>query len=387
MDSPRKNKQLHIDKEALNALTLLQEGLLYPIDTLMSQKQALEVEQTGMYKNQSCPYPFLLTPGGKRNEAVLEGARRDEKLELVCEGQVVGGITTGEIFEINAKQKTLHRAIEEKEEGGKIGKYALDGALWLKDSPLKPYKDLVLEKKQKLQAKNITGIVFGANPLHRVHEKILRDEFCDADLIVVFLLRFHQGDFLDFELRKQCLELVLKNFLASEKICIIPLDATYLFFGRDKIVFYSLIAKNYGCTKIVLGQKTLGLSVFHNQQTKHTALQSLQKIGIEAKILDEYAYCTKCRCLLNTTSCPHGKHHHIAYKSHAILQFFKMGIMPPTILMRKEVSALVLKALYPSRTENMKSIYYNILPSDGIFSEDIQEDFYTKLIELYRIRN
>ena len=55
--------------------------------------------------------------------------------------------------------------------------------------------------------------------------------------------------------------------------------------------------------------------------------------------------------------------------------------------MRKEVSALVLKALYPSRTENMKSIYYNILPSDGIFSEDIQEDFYTKLIELYRIRN
>ncbi|WP_104697259.1 MULTISPECIES: sulfate adenylyltransferase [unclassified Helicobacter] len=390
MASAEKNNQLYIDKEAFSALTLMQEGLLYPVTSLMSKQEMQENIKTGTYKGCSYPCPLLLSPSGKRNKEILKRAKKDEVIDLVCEGEVIGNITVDEVFTINAQQRLLQigAILEEKNYIAKrIGEYALSGKIAFKDSPLSKYKKLILDKKKQFNAKNITGIVLNANPIHRVHEKILRDELANSDLVVIFLLKHHKNDFLGFDLRKRSLEYVLNNFFAKERICIIPLDATYLFIGQNKIILYSLVAKNYGCTKLLVGQKTSGLSLYYNKQTRHSVLDSIQGIDIDINILDEYVYCTKCQCLLNTKSCPHGKHHHISYRSSSILQFFKMGIIPPTILMRKEISALILKTLFPQKLEAMKPIYYNILPSDGIFSEDIQEDFYTKLIELYKIRN
>ncbi|WP_245941860.1 sulfate adenylyltransferase [Helicobacter anseris] len=390
MGLARKNKQLYIDKEALSALTLMQEGLLYPVVSLMNQEEMQEISQTGMYKNCSYPCPLLLSPSGKKNQEVLLSSKKNEIIDLVCDKKIIGNICVDDIFPINPQQRLLQigAVLEEKNYIAKrIGEYAVTGKLELNEYPLTSYKNFLEEKKKSLHAKKITGIIFNANPIHRVHEKILRDELNHSDLIVIFLLRHHREDFLDFTLRKKSLELVLNNFFAKEKICIIPLDSTYLFAGHNKIILYALIAKNYGCTKIVLGQKTSGLSLYYNKQTRHSILDSLKGIDIQISLLDEYVYCTKCQCLLNIKSCPHGKHHHITYDSNALLHFFKLGIIPPTILMRKEVSALILKTLLPQREEIMKPIYYNILPSDGIFSEDIQEDFYTKLTELYKIKN
>lgn len=386
----KKNNQLYIDREAFSALMLMQEGLLYPVTSLMSKQEMQEIVETGTYKGCTYPCPLLLSPSGKRNKKVLKSVKKNDIVDLVCEKEIIGNISVNEVFPINAQQRLLQigAILEEKDHLAKrIGEYALNGKITFKTSPLSQYKKLISEKRKYFNAKNITGIVLNANPIHRVHEKILRDELASSDMVVIFLLKHHKNDFLDFDLRKKSLEYVLNNFFAKEKICIVPLDATYLFAGHNKIILYSLVAKNYGCTKLIVGQKTSGLSLYYNNQTQHSILDSIQGIDIHINILDEYVYCTKCQCLLNTKSCPHGKHHHISYRSSSILQFFKMGIMPPTVLVRKEISALILKTLFPQRLETMKPIYYNILPSDGIFSEDIQEDFYTKLIELYKIRN
>lgn len=389
MKSLAKNRQLYIDREAVSALGLLQEGLLYPVKSLMNKKETEEVKKTGLYKNVSYPCPFLLSPSGRRNQEVLSTAKKGEKIELVCEGEPVGSIETDEVFGINKEERLSQIGVILEERDyivTRIGEYAISGKVKIK-SDLEIYKQKILEKKQKLQAKRITGVVFHANPIHRVHEKILREEFNDSDLIVIFLLHYHKEDFFNFEIRKKSLDLVLNNFLSKERICVIPLDATYLFSGSNKIILYSLIAKNYGCTKILLGQKTQGLSVYYDHSIRHTIFDSLRGIDIEVKILDEYAYCTKCRCLLNTRTCPHGHHHHISYSTQSILHFFKMGIIPPTVLVRREVSALILEYLFPQRLELMKQIYYQTLPTFGVFSENIQEDFYLRLIDLYRIRN
>ena len=389
MKYQEKNKQIHIDCEALSALTMLNSHLLYPVTSLMSQKEAKEVGKTGVYKGCSYPCPFLLNPSGKRNQKVLSEAKKNQEIDLICENQHMGSIIVDEVFEVNKEErlKQIGAILDEQDYIAKrIGKYAINGKLYLKNS-FQPYKKILEDKKNQLNAKKITGIFFNANPIHRVHEKILREEFNDADLIVIFLLRYHRDDFLGYELRQQCLNLILKNFLTEDKICIIPLDATYLFSGPNKMILYSLIAKNYGCTKILLGQMSSNLSVYFSQKTRHSIFDNLKGIDIEVKILDEFAYCTQCRCLLNTRSCPHGKHHHITYDSSSILHFFKIGIIPPTILVRKEISILILKALFPNRIEEIKSIYYNVLPTNGIFSEDIQKDFYDTLMSLYQIKN
>ncbi|MCE3038516.1 sulfate adenylyltransferase [Helicobacter anatolicus] len=389
MKSQEKNKQLYIDNEAVSALSFLQEGLLSPVKKLMNKKETEQVVKTGMYQNVSYPCPFLLSPSGRRNEEVLKNVQKNEQIDLVCERKIVGSIQVDEVFPIDIEERLsqIGAILEEKDYiARRIGKYALSGKVEI-ENQINNLKQLVNDKKEKLKAKRITGVIFNANPIHRVHEKILREEFNDSDMIVIFLLRYHREDFLSFEIRQKSLDLVLNKFLSKERICVVPLDVTYLFAGPNKMILYALIAKNFGCTKILLGQKTRGLSVYYNHRTRHSVFDSLKGIDIEVKILDEYAYCTKCRCLLNAKSCPHGQHHHIIYYAESLLQFFKMGIIPPTILVRKEVSALILKELFPERLEEMKQIYYGALPSDGVFSENVQEDFYTKLIDLYQIRN
>ena len=389
MKSQEKNKQLYLDREAISALGLLHDGLLYPVVKLMDKKEAGEVSETGLYKGCSYPCPLLLSPSGKRNQKVLRSIKKGEEIELICEMQSVGSIIADSVFQIDKEERLaqIGAILEEQDHIAKrIGEYAISGELKL-NIPKSPYKEILEEKKRKLNAKKVTGIIFNANPIHRVHEKILREEFNDTDLIVIFLLRYSHDGFLSYDLRKACLDLVLSNFLNEEKICIIPLDSTYLFAGQNKMILYSLIAKNYGCSKILLGQNSSQLGVYYINQERHSIFDTMRGIDIEVKILDEFAYCTQCRCLLNTTSCPHGKHHHIAYNSPAILQFFKMGILPPIILVRKEVSILILKTLFPHRIEEMKKIYYNVLPSEGMFSEDIQKDFYNTLMGLYQIKN
>ncbi|SQH72102.1 hypothetical protein [Helicobacter mustelae] len=45
MKSLAKNRQLYIDREAVSALGLLQEGLLYPVKSLMNKKETEEVKK------------------------------------------------------------------------------------------------------------------------------------------------------------------------------------------------------------------------------------------------------------------------------------------------------------------------------------------------------
>jgi len=100
--------------------------------------------------------------------------------------------------------------------------------------------------------------------------------------------------------------------------------------------------------------------------------------------MDEYVYCDTCRTLVSTQTCPHGQHHHVHYHSASILALIKKGILPPTILVRKEVSATITAALFPDRFRNLQELYYSLMPSSGLLEQKTDEQFYTKLMKLYQ---
>ena len=85
MASSKRNNQLHIDGEALSTLSLVQEGLISPVSKLMNEKEAIEVRASKMYKGVSFPFPFLLTPSGKKNEECLESLKKGDVVELIHE--------------------------------------------------------------------------------------------------------------------------------------------------------------------------------------------------------------------------------------------------------------------------------------------------------------
>ena len=58
--------------------------------------------------------------------------------------------------------------------------------------------------------------------------------------------------------------------------------------------------------------------------------------------------------------------------------------MPPAMLMRPQVSAIILDRLYPKRFNSLQKLCGDLFPNDGIVESYSQRDFYEKLMRLYQ---
>ena len=85
MESQKRNNKelfkeaLFVDREAIYALLLCNNGLLSPIEHLMSEKEMQKVDSSGLYNNQNFPLSFVLAPSGKRNEQILLKCKKNTK--------------------------------------------------------------------------------------------------------------------------------------------------------------------------------------------------------------------------------------------------------------------------------------------------------------------
>jgi len=391
MESSRKNRELHLDQEAFSALQLVKAGLLSPVNKLMNKSDTLEVLQTGLINGQTFPFPFILSPSGKVNAEVLSTAKGNEELNLVVDGIHVGHIIVDEIFEINPKERVRQiYGTDDLSHPGvantykRLGKYAISGSFEIEHSELDDNKRLIEEAKQRIGARHTTAIMMAANPLHRAHERLIRQTLDKTDLVVVFLLKPYNEKELVFETRKETLEYFITNFLPKNRVILIPLESSYIFAGYNEVLIDAIVAKNYGCSTLTIGQNHAGVGMYYDQNAHKSILDKLVGIDIGINMSAEYVYCNECRTLVSTNTCPHGHHHHISYHSESILELLKLGLLPPAVLMRKEISALILAKLFPDRFKNLEKLYYDILPITGLVEEHDEKDFYIELMKLYQ---
>jgi sulfate adenylyltransferase len=66
------------------------------------------------------------------------------------------------------------------------------------------------------------------------------------------------------------------------------------------------------------------------------------------------------------------------------MQLMQAGLIPPSILVRKEVSANILAALFPDRFKNLQEMHYALIPSSGLLEQQSEEQFYLNLVSLYQ---
>jgi len=391
MASSRKNSALYIDQEALSALALVKSGLLYPVTSLMNRKQAIEVLETGMFNKKVFPFPLILAPNGKVNEQVLLEAKEGDTLTLISDNEEVGTLVVEEVFEINPKERVRqiygtdnldHPGV--KATFGRLGKMAVCGDLEINLDAILERKEQITEAKQRIGAQHVTAMMMGANPLHRAHERLIRQALDKTDLIVIFLLKPFNNNDLHFDLRYKTLQYFVQNFLPTNRVIIMPLENSYVFAGYNEIIIDAIVAKNFGCNRLTIGQNHAGVGMYYDQNTNKSIIDRLTGLNIEIDIASQYVYCNVCKTLVSTKTCPHGQHHHISYHSESILELIKLGLLPPAVLMRKEIAAIILSQLFPERFKNLEKLYYDIMPVTGLLEKHTEKDFYIELMKLYQ---
>lgn len=391
MTSSRKNKTLLIDREAASALELVKDGLLFPVTGLMGAKESQEVLRTGLINGKTFPFPFILAPSGKMNEEVLKSLKKGEEVTILCEGNPYAILIVDEVFKINAKDRTkqIYGTHDETHPGvmataKRLGSYAISGEYTLIHGSSNTNIKKIDEFKSIINAKHTSSLFMAANPLHRAHERLIRQTLDTTDLLIIFLLKPYSSGNLHYDIRKEALEFFVTNFLPKNRVVIVPLENSYIFAGYNEIIIDSIVAKNYGCDRLTVGRNHAGLGMFYDCNSNKSIIDKVVGIDIEIQVASEYVYCNQCKTLVSKNTCPHGQHHQISYHSNSILELLEMGILPPAVLMRKEISAFLLSKVFPNRFKNLERLYYDLLPVEGLIEAHTEKDFYQELMKLYQ---
>lgn len=390
MTCKKDHRKLFIDKEALATLSLIKEGILAPVYKLMNEKEANEIDNTNMYKGQPFPMSFTFAPNGKRNQEVIKSSKKGEILDLMVEGKKRGEFVVDEVFKVdqsrriikifgesNTQNPTINKLLK------RLGENALSGEYETDFLDIKEIKSKIEEGKINTDARNVSAMMIEANPFHRAHERLLRVTLEKSDLLVLFLLKpYSESEILSYELRLKSLQYFVDNYVHKNRILIIPFDNTYIYSDTKNAVLDAICAYNFGCNKLVIGENYDGIGMYYDKNKAVTVFDSYKQLDVE--IISKFVYCNKCKTLVNIKTCPHGSHHHIKYNSHSLLALIKAGILPPAVLMRKDISAILLSELYPNRFENVQSVYYDLFPGTGLIENHTDRDFYLELMKLYQ---
>lgn len=391
MTSLRKNKTLFIDKEAASALELVNDGLLLPVKGLMGKQESIDVFKTGLIDGQSFPFPFILAPSGTRNEEVISSLKKGEEVTILCDDKEFATLIVNETFQINPNERTkqIYGTDDPTHPGvmatlKRLGSWAISGEYTILNYESNKNLHIINEAKKAIDAKHTSSLFMGANPLHRAHERLIRQTLDSTDLLIIFLLKPYDKANLSYEIRKEALAYFINNFLPKNRVVVVPLENSYIFAGYNEIIIDAIVAKNYGCDRLTVGRNHAGLGMFYDCNSNKSIIDKVVGIDIEIEIASEYVYCDKCKTLVSKNTCPHGQHHQISYHSNSILELLELGILPPAVLMRTEISSFLLSKILPNRFENLEKLYYDILPSGGLLEEHTEKDFYQNLMKLYQ---
>ena len=391
MASSKRNKSLYIDTEALSTLALVKSGLISPVEKLMNKEEAKQVDETKLYKGVPFPFSIILAPEGRKNHQTLLALEKGEKVSLINEGKEVGELIVEETFEVDPLQRlqNIYGTSDSSHPGVRnttlrLGKIAVSGEYTVTYPLIQDNMKRIKNMINRTGAKQISSMMLAANPLNRAHERMIREAISSSDLLVIFLRKPFTTEGLRYDIRYNALNTFVDNFLPRNKVLIIPFENTYIFAGYNELILDALLAKNYGCSQLVIGKNHGGLGLYYDKNRLSSVFDCCQDINIEIKTIDEYVYCDTCKTLVSTRTCPHGQHHHVHYDSESIMKLILAGLIPPSILVRKEVSANILAALLPERFENLQEMHYSLMPGSGLLEQQSEEQFYLKLIELYQ---
>ena len=388
MTSARKNSEISINTEVYGALELIKNKILSNFSALMDDEQIKEVAKKGYFNGEPMPYSFGFAPFGEVNHNIASKLHAGQRVNLNMDGKIVGHIDVAKVFKFDESMRAKNIFLANEASNDKeinLGKYGISGKFELYDESMQESKKALYELIRESGAKKITAVFLTADPFNRAHERLVRMTIDKADLVVVFLIRTREERHIDYEIRKQVLDYFNQNYLPTKKVFVFALKNTTLFTSHANPTLECIAASRLGANKLVIGQNHSGIGMFFDHNEAHTILDIYKNdLNLDVIVLPELVYCNKCKTLVSTKSCPHGQHHQIKYHPDVIKELLFNGIMPPAILVRPEISALVLSKLYVNRFKDIQKLCDDLFVNSGLLENKTDRDFYEELMKLYQ---
>ena len=152
------------------------------------------------------------------------------------------------------------------------------------------------------------------------------------------------GDFKD-DVILNSYTVLIDNYYPKSRIIFSTLHTEMKYAGPREAIHHAIMRQNFGCSHIIIGRDHAGVGNYYSPFAAHDIFKDYPELEIEPIFFPAFYFCKKCQSYGNERTCPHDLDYREELSGTKMRKMFSSGELPPSHLMRPEISKVILS--YP----------------------------------------
>ena len=330
-------------------------GVFSPLKGFMNEENFTSVVKKGRLAN-DLPWtiPIILYD----NEDLAKKVKDSSQVALRNNGQIFGVMQIEDLYKFDKTQsaKSVFQTDDPSHPG--FNKFVtmhdilIAGEVKIVNTPNKKFLDPLrltpAESRKEIEDQGWKSTVAfqTRNVPHVAHEMLQKAalNIYDGLFINPLIGKKKVGDFKD-DVILNSYTVLIDNYYPKSRIIFSTLHTEMKYAGPREAIHPAIMRQNFGCSHIIIGRDHAGVGNYYSPFAAHDIFKDYPELEIEPIFFPAFYFCKKCQSYVNDRTCPHYLDYREELSGTKMRKMFSSGELPPSHLMRPEISKIILS--YP----------------------------------------
>lgn len=331
-------------------------GVFSPLKGFMDEEDFTSVVKKGRLAN-DLPWtiPIILDA----NEELAKKVKDSSQVALRNNGQIFGVMQIGDLYKFDKTEsaKSVFQTDDPSHPG--FNKFVtmqdilIAGEVKIVNTPpnnkfVDKFRLTPAESRKEIEDQGWRSTVAfqTRNVPHVAHEMLQKAalNIYDGLFINPLIGKKKIGDFKD-DVILNSYTVLIDNYYPKSRIIFSTLHTEMKYAGPREAIHHAIMRQNFGCSHIIIGRDHAGVGNYYSPFAAHDIFKDYPELEIEPIFFPAFYFCKKCQCYVNERTCPHDLDYREELSGTKMRKMFSSGDLPPSHLMRPEISKVILS--YP----------------------------------------
>lgn len=331
-------------------------GVFSPLKGFMDEEDFTSVVKKGRLAN-DLPWtiPIILDS----NEELAKKVKDSSQVALRNNGQIFGVMQIGDLYKFDKTEsaKSVFQTDDPSHPG--FNKFVtmqdilIAGEVKIVNTPpnnkfVDKFRLTPAESRKEIEDQGWrSAVAFQTrNVPHVAHEMLQKAalNIYDGLFINPLIGKKKIGDFKD-DVILNSYTVLIDNYYPKSRIIFSTLHTEMKYAGPREAIHHAIMRQNFGCSHIIIGRDHAGVGNYYSPFAAHDIFKDYPELEIEPIFFPAFYFCKKCQCYVNERTCPHDLDYREELSGTKMRKMFSSGELPPSHLMRPEISKVILS--YP----------------------------------------